>query len=1155
MASTITGKDPRDTPTAPPLSTRHGKPLPDGRVPGVDGSVWLWRKVPLGAMRDVRSADEKARLGGRIDAALNGLAGLARQRGVNRQMVKSSYRRFKLLSLNVPAWYEAPTGLSTKAMLDEQFENELVPQRLVMFGVKLLADSGFHGIGTIVEDVTTFFTTIDGAPMEDFERDAKRVTRELARAELAIPDADDFLFAGNWWNHSMDRASARAVPTLAHVDHQHFLRSPSLRRAVDRRLIETEERDCDQWPPELVNHPDMATITFGAIEGFDYDFDDSNSISAAWGVDLLDAGTRAISVEGIVEPAKITKTEVRRQRRQMSGDRKEFAHAGKETGVEMQDKEERTDDLYTMYSKPGAPPTLVDTSILVALDGRVDDIDLLAPPSVRIDPMTNLQGAAWQEMMICSSVRANPHLLDLPSWTVSYAGTSSIQAVSDSPLTSDGRSVGALAGFTEDDHQPAYLSSDPQTSGDNLPIRLFAASPGSGKLLTLDTLLPTPDGGRIALRDVRVGTGLLGRDGNPCMVTALSEIEAEPELFRVTLDDGQHFDACADHQWIVTAPAEVLPRFADLEDIVETIRSLYDSIPTTSPMTPEATFSLFQRVFGERCPWPTLQMMHRSAALLNRDLDQLHDRAILAVLATRLQHLQDAIATIEPGELVLTTGEMLELAPAADWRIRASTATPDAIARLDALTGLHVSALDSDKEASITVPAGAAPELLDAARRAGHVATLASSAMTSTVSWTARAMHHGIASITPIDSRPGRCITVDSPDSSYLIGDYVPTHNTMLLLWLAHQWYRQGSPQLILDPKPESDHSKFIRREGGKSISFSDLEGSDGILDPLRFSTNLGSGITLAADMITRMAPWGVGRGEEFQTDVLDAIRHGVAQGARATGQALRIAERDGIIDLSITAPIHKLAASSSMFRTTFGYGNSEDMLDFAAGMTYFYVGSGSFELPAMADTEPAERHASQSVRASANAIRMLSRAGTVGLARKGGVLHFDEGWVLDKLAPGELEAQGRLARELGVLIQVYTQTPSGPVENKTAKYVGSGAMGYVEDPDEAVAAMRMMKFRDPLDQRVLDRLVAPRNDAGQADGINRQSLQTLFKKDSREVVRGSVFYLSDATRRLAPVEVILPKSFLKQVSTNSNDRRERDAAEAAAQVLSHSPA
>lgn len=76
----------------------------------------------------------------------------------------------------------------------------------------------------------------------------------------------------------------------------------------------------------------------------------------------------------------------------------------------------------------------------------------------------------------------------------------------------------------------------------------FGGAAGGGKGLALDTPLPTP-GGWTTMGDVQVGDRLLGDQGRPCLVTAVSEISHRP-CFRLRFDDGSELVADDVHRWL-----------------------------------------------------------------------------------------------------------------------------------------------------------------------------------------------------------------------------------------------------------------------------------------------------------------------------------------------------------------------------------------------------------------------------------------------------------------------------------------------------------------------------------------------------------------------------------------------------------------------------
>src|SRR5699024_11270796 len=59
-----------------------------------------------------------------------------------------------------------------------------------------------------------------------------------------------------------------------------------------------------------------------------------------------------------------------------------------------------------------------------------------------------------------------------------------------------------------------------------------------GKMVSLSTIIPTPDG-YTTMGDVEPGHEVIGRDGRPVRVAAKSPVKTRPDLYRVTFSDGQ----------------------------------------------------------------------------------------------------------------------------------------------------------------------------------------------------------------------------------------------------------------------------------------------------------------------------------------------------------------------------------------------------------------------------------------------------------------------------------------------------------------------------------------------------------------------------------------------------------------------------------------
>lgn len=117
-------------------------------------------------------------------------------------------------------------------------------------------------------------------------------------------------------------------------------------------------------------------------------------------------------------------------------------------------------------------------------------------------------------------------------------------------------------------------------------VAIFGGSAGGGKLLPLDTQIPTPYG-FVAMADIKPGDLVFDEMGKVCSVTKVFAVEASPELYRLTFDDGTTMDACVDHQWL-TYTAHDLARLTRSSEVWKATRrdkrvSRAKTIPTKSP--------------------------------------------------------------------------------------------------------------------------------------------------------------------------------------------------------------------------------------------------------------------------------------------------------------------------------------------------------------------------------------------------------------------------------------------------------------------------------------------------------------------------------------------------------------------------------------------
>lgn len=365
---------------------------------------------------------------------------------------------------------------------------------------------------------------------------------------------------------------------------------------------------------------------------------------------------------------------------------------------------------------------------------------------------------------------------------------------------------------------------------------------------------------------------------------------------------------------------------------------------------------------------------------------------------------------------------------------------------------------------------------------------------------------------------------------------------TMLLQNIAHQFNRLQHPQVIIDFKKNSDLSDMVRYSGGQTISLDDMVSADGPLDPVRIFPDRADAIAKATSMIHRVNPYHDSRVDAYANDISFAISWGIENGAKATGQALMMAAKAGLIEQKIIDPIFKHAQVYPMFRATFGIEPHTQALNLADGLTLVRSGATQVELPPMG-MDPADLpRAEPAVRNSLNVIRMLVWGSLASLSSRRGVLHFDESWMLEKASPSDLDEVGRLCGQWGVFPIFYNQRPSGPLKIGLKGYISRFLIGHIKDEEEASAALQLANIDNP---RALERITAERYH-GDGGGLNWDSLQHL-PDGSGGVARGSVFYYADLRNRLATVEHRPSDEFLRlgDQSPEGISRRKREKEEA----------
>ena len=105
----------------------------------------------------------------------------------------------------------------------------------------------------------------------------------------------------------------------------------------------------------------------------------------------------------------------------------------------------------------------------------------------------------------------------------------------------------------------------------------------NGKALALDTLLPTPNG-FTTMGDVQKGDYLIGMDGKPVLVEAVTEIMQDRPCYRMVFSTGESVVCDADHEWLTSVNVHLVGckgvgrKFFQDKEAVRTTEAISESV-------------------------------------------------------------------------------------------------------------------------------------------------------------------------------------------------------------------------------------------------------------------------------------------------------------------------------------------------------------------------------------------------------------------------------------------------------------------------------------------------------------------------------------------------------------------------------------------------
>lgn len=432
-----------------------------------------------------------------------------------------------------------------------------------------------------------------------------------------------------------------------------------------------------------------------------------------------------------------------------------------------------------------------------------------------------------------------------------------------------------------------------------------------------------------------------------------------------------------------------------------------------------------------------------------------------------------------------------------------------------------------------------------------------------------------VTDIRKTEDAPHRCLTVDSPDHTFLVGGYVPTHNTMALFNLCVQWARidarvgQGkTPVIYINPKQGDDLEDATRSQGGVVIRL-DKDIANGTFDPLNLLDPENAKETAAIMLSDILHPDGADAADEITlTAMLD---YGINHGAKCCGIALQLAaqafaeeKKNGRDPRNIGLPdntfdvyqqVSMVIRTNQSARLIFGTRDGMQPLKVSQGLTLINAGERNL-VP-----EPGSEN-TLTGRIQQWVLRMVVMGAGAAVRGRDGMVCLDEAWV----AMGKGKGTAQTLRQWGRMARSQRFTPV-LASQKVQEFIDAGLTGAIsrailmslDDPEEtngnvseAKAALRLLEISDPSGhiRRRMAQSDVKGSGGDETDGDEKKktsgppnwlSLRRLRDPKTGKTIRGTVCYFVDGKNQPVPVEIIIPEDLLKEISTTATDKIARE--------------
>lgn len=445
--------------------------LSDGRLVARDNSMWLARTIPLTPIVDALTDQARVDASATISRIVQELANLTKTTGTRRSFNSDNYREIQLHWVNLPSAYQPNRNMVNATNLADDFGHLTVFHRQLVVLIRLkpsILATGKNPIRAVIDSVTEAFVS-GTIPLDEYTHDYENVKLALERAGASHPPtASERNYARAWWN----AGKTADTPYLLHTDHVHAF--ATVHASQHAKNLADNDVPCTDW-----DIPNSGAFTFVEVSDIDLPYVDARTLDSLWFLDFINSGARVVSIRGRIEPAKITRGELARNRDTFQREINERYSQNKSSKAEMEKQTAELDSIERSYAQDGGQPTLTNLRITVGYEGIHSDAASIMPSSrISLAGLAgHMQEQAWSETLPLSPVRVNGHAQDLPVTAISASGIMSLSTV--------GNQEGALVGLTETDRQPAYMASNLAAEKDAYPFTFFGGATGSGKSMMM----------------------------------------------------------------------------------------------------------------------------------------------------------------------------------------------------------------------------------------------------------------------------------------------------------------------------------------------------------------------------------------------------------------------------------------------------------------------------------------------------------------------------------------------------------------------------------------------------------------------------------------------------------------------------------------------